>query len=427
MTVLHGRVAPVVLAMLLLAAVGCSSITHVMGVSATNVDACHWLSQQTGQKSPNALDLVVIVDRSDSMSTRDDHKVRDWYTQLFGTVQSAEHARLTFDDFTLPTPARIRIGGFDGSNQVDWQPAISLPKLVGGVKYSGQFERNVEGCLRGQFTKVETTASRTPGTDVLGAMGSAVSEAGTYAGQRKMIVVSDGIQTVGCANLRKTAMDMYEQAGRVAASCVRQRGVPSLTGWNVVLSGVGEPAEGWPTPRAGTQAWLTSLWAQLCASAVGRQGSCELDPRDPDVIDKRADEGVGDPVVPFKVTEKPPPVRTVTLPSKVLFDTAKWNLRPDGRRAIDKALNTIDPSDVEWVHVSGYTDGRGGEDYNRNLSVKRAHAVAGALEELGLEHVLAKGEGEADQACPEHGLSGQALDAAQECNRRVTIEYKVRT
>src|SRR3569833_216092 len=427
MNVMRARAVPAVLVMLALTAAGCSSITNVMGINPTEADPCDWLSQQTGRRSPNALDLVVIVDRSDSMSTRENRKVRDWYDQIFGNVQSAEHAALAFDNLTLPTPARIRIGGFDGSNRVDWQPSIGLPKLAGGGKYSGQFGRNVESCVKGQFVKVETSASKTPGTDVLGAMGSAGRESGTDEGPRKMIVVSDGIQTLGCANLRKLELEKYERVGKVTPNCVAQSGVPGLTGWDVVLHGVGNPAEGWPAPRAASQVGLTSLWRQLCASAVGRTGSCELDSREPDVTKKEAAEGVADRLVPIKVKEQTPPIRTVTLPSKVLFDTAEWTLRQDGRRAIDKALSDIAPGDVEWIRVYGYTDSRGGDRYNQGLSEKRAKAVAGALGDLGLEHIHAEGEGEADQACSEHGLSGQALAAAQECNRRVKIEYKVRT
>ncbi|QXJ23426.1 OmpA family protein [Actinomadura graeca] len=421
------RRAVAIVAALCLATAGCSSVGKVMGIEGEDVDACDWLSQQHGKKNPAALDLVAVFDRSASMSGREDRKARDWYSQIFGSAQDPEKSTLVFDNGEMPTPASIRIGGFDGAGKVDWQPPISLPALGGRGKYGSEFARNTETCLRSRVTKAVTGASEAPGSDVLGAMASAGREGRADARRRKLIVVSDGLQTVGCADLGKLTPGSQGQAGRVSANCVAQGAVPDLNGWNVVLYGVGNPGKGWPAPRNGAQTWLTSLWSQLCHAAVGGSGRCALDTHDPDDLGKKAAEGVSDPVVPFKTVEKPPPERTVTLSSSLLFDTDKWELKPEGRRAIDKAMDGVDADRIEWVQVKGYTDSRGSDVYNKGLSRKRAGAVGAVLGDLRLKGINVAGYGEADQACSEKGLSGRALAAAQECNRRVEIKYKVRT
>jgi outer membrane protein OmpA-like peptidoglycan-associated protein len=70
------------------------------------------------------------------------------------------------------------------------------------------------------------------------------------------------------------------------------------------------------------------------------------------------------------------------------------------------------------VKVDGYADPRGSDDYNMELSLKRAQAVADVLTGAGLgpERVIVDGHGAHESTSSEGDLDGYALE------RRVTIQ-----
>ncbi|MGB9366572.1 MAG: OmpA family protein [Xanthobacteraceae bacterium] len=74
------------------------------------------------------------------------------------------------------------------------------------------------------------------------------------------------------------------------------------------------------------------------------------------------------------------PVLRVVFEEKVFFDTARWDILPQARPALDLVAEALrkEPSGTV-LFVAGHTDSRGSEDYNLDLSVKRASSVAQAL------------------------------------------------
>jgi OmpA-OmpF porin, OOP family len=79
------------------------------------------------------------------------------------------------------------------------------------------------------------------------------------------------------------------------------------------------------------------------------------------------------------------PLLRIVFPERSFFDTARSEIRPealDALRLIAESLRREVP-DVA-VFVAGHTDDRGGEDYNHNLSVARANAVAAELDTIGV-------------------------------------------
>lgn len=79
------------------------------------------------------------------------------------------------------------------------------------------------------------------------------------------------------------------------------------------------------------------------------------------------------------------PLVRVVFPQRVFFDTADSELRPEGRQVVDFVAETLrwDLPDVA-VFIAGHTDPRGGWDYNYNLSIDRANAVASVLRNSGV-------------------------------------------
>jgi outer membrane protein OmpA-like peptidoglycan-associated protein len=81
---------------------------------------------------------------------------------------------------------------------------------------------------------------------------------------------------------------------------------------------------------------------------------------------------------------------------EVYFDFDRYNLRGDQRERIDKALGGGVLSKAGKYVLIGYADWIGTEEYNLELSRKRANSVGEYLRSLGIERfeLLWKGESE---------------------------------
>lgn len=103
--------------------------------------------------------------------------------------------------------------------------------------------------------------------------------------------------------------------------------------------------------------------------------------------------------------------------SSLLFDFDKADLRPSDREILSRIAGVLLASYGYRVSVFGHTDDQGDDDYNRDLSNRRARAVRDYLAEAGIpEAVLqARGFGKESPRVP-----GQSREARQ-LNRRVEI------
>lgn len=110
--------------------------------------------------------------------------------------------------------------------------------------------------------------------------------------------------------------------------------------------------------------------------------------------------------------------RQLDLSADVLFDVDKATLTSKAKKEIQAAAETISNADVTGtITVTGHTDSDGAEDYNQDLSKRRAKSVAKALKPLLPSDVNLKtdGKGESEPIAPNETDDGKAL------NRRVTI------
>ena len=124
----------------------------------------------------------------------------------------------------------------------------------------------------------------------------------------------------------------------------------------------------------------------------------------------------------------PPPVvdaaTPISLSADALFDFDSAKLKPDGITAIDALATDLKRvQSVDVVTVIGYTDRFGSVAHNRDLSRRRAQAVADALKERGLNPARFDVRGAGSTApiatCP--GRKSAAVIACLAPNRRVEI------
>lgn len=109
----------------------------------------------------------------------------------------------------------------------------------------------------------------------------------------------------------------------------------------------------------------------------------------------------------------------------VLFDFDKADLRPDAKAALQQVARSLqDRHAGSRVLVEGYTDAKGSDAYNQELSLRRAQAVKkwmagpGGLSAAEME---VKGRGEANPVAPNARPDGSDDPAGRQKNRRVEI------
>jgi outer membrane protein OmpA-like peptidoglycan-associated protein len=103
--------------------------------------------------------------------------------------------------------------------------------------------------------------------------------------------------------------------------------------------------------------------------------------------------------------------------SDVLFDTAKFTLRPLAREKLAKVAGIVSGHPGLRLAVEGHTDSVGGDEYNQQLSEQRGNAVRDFLVEQGMlvTSVTSKGFGKADPVASNETAEGRQL------NRRVEL------
>ncbi|CAK0741756.1 OmpA-OmpF porin, OOP family [Gammaproteobacteria bacterium] len=100
------------------------------------------------------------------------------------------------------------------------------------------------------------------------------------------------------------------------------------------------------------------------------------------------------------------------------FDTNKYVLNKQGKRAMDRAVREIRSTpNVQRIHVVGHTDNVGGEIKNQLLSQRRAESVRSYLQSKGLRNITAEGVGASQPTTPGSNATAKGRSA----NRRVEI------
>ncbi|MBN7808550.1 OmpA family protein [Agrobacterium rosae] len=110
----------------------------------------------------------------------------------------------------------------------------------------------------------------------------------------------------------------------------------------------------------------------------------------------------------------------VNLPSDVLFDFDKSEIRADARSALTKLAQVLSAMDKSDVQIIGHTDAKGSDAYNDRLSERRAASVKDWLSEYGvMSKMTTEGKGERFPVAPNQTMSGGDDPQGRQKNRRV--------
>jgi outer membrane protein OmpA-like peptidoglycan-associated protein len=103
---------------------------------------------------------------------------------------------------------------------------------------------------------------------------------------------------------------------------------------------------------------------------------------------------------------------TATFKSDVFFDVNSSIIKPGGYAELDRVANVLAQYPQTMIRVEGHTDQTGSEQYNLQLSERRANAVKNALTQKGIDaaRITPVGMGE---CCP--------VSSDNAANRRVSM------
>jgi outer membrane protein OmpA-like peptidoglycan-associated protein len=126
------------------------------------------------------------------------------------------------------------------------------------------------------------------------------------------------------------------------------------------------------------------------------------------------------------VQETPTKVK-IELPGDVLFDFDKSELRADAEPTLRQTAEIIQRYPKAKVVIAGYTDAKGAETYNLQLSKQRAASVKAWLVQQGgidSKRITTKGWGKAKPVAANTHPDGSDNPEGRQQNRRVELTVK---
>jgi len=100
--------------------------------------------------------------------------------------------------------------------------------------------------------------------------------------------------------------------------------------------------------------------------------------------------------------------KPIELPN-IFYDFGKWDLRPESMVSLDKLVETLTDNPNVTIELMSHTDSRDTEEYNQDLSQKRAQSVVQYLIEKGIEpeRLSPKGYGESTPKVVDSAIAAQ--------------------
>ena len=101
--------------------------------------------------------------------------------------------------------------------------------------------------------------------------------------------------------------------------------------------------------------------------------------------------------------------KPIELPN-ILYDFGKWDLRPESMVSLDKLIETLYDNPNVTIELMSHTDSRDTEEYNQDLSQKRAQVVVQYLIDKGIEpeRLSARGYGESTPKVVDAAIMAQS-------------------
>ena len=106
--------------------------------------------------------------------------------------------------------------------------------------------------------------------------------------------------------------------------------------------------------------------------------------------------------------------------SNIYYDLAKWDIRADAADRLDSLVMIMEDNPDIYIELGSHTDDRAGDDFNLDLSFKRARSAVQYIISQGVskDRIVAKGYGESQLL-----IANAETEEDHQKNRRT--EFKV--
>ena len=108
----------------------------------------------------------------------------------------------------------------------------------------------------------------------------------------------------------------------------------------------------------------------------------------------------------------------------IYYDLAKWDIRPDARPALDSLIDILRLNPDIAIELSSHTDCRGEDDYNLDLSQKRAESAVDYMVEAGIDIARLSPKGYGETKARANCLCDQCDEVQHQYNRRTSFTVK---
>lgn len=117
-------------------------------------------------------------------------------------------------------------------------------------------------------------------------------------------------------------------------------------------------------------------------------------------------------------------VRPIFTVNNVYYNFNKGEFQPDSYAALDTLVRFMNDNPSVSVEIRSYTDALGNDEYNDELSVRRAQAVLDYMEDKGIDRgrMIARGEGKKNPIKP-NSIGGKDNPDGRQWNRRT--EFRI--
>ena len=107
----------------------------------------------------------------------------------------------------------------------------------------------------------------------------------------------------------------------------------------------------------------------------------------------------------------------LNMPGNITFRTGSADLNAQFFKVLDGVAQVAKKYDKTIIEIAGHTDNVGGTDFNRQLSQRRASAVAQYLQSRGVaeQRIITAAGGE------DHPIASNSTDQGRAANRRVEV------
>lgn len=120
------------------------------------------------------------------------------------------------------------------------------------------------------------------------------------------------------------------------------------------------------------------------------------------------------------------PIPQKPIPVNIYYDFDKYNLTKQAKNTIDSTLLIVlEEIPNVLVELSSHTDSKGEDEYNKELSQKRAESVVDYLIKKGIDknRLIAKGYGEEKPIAPNENPDGSDNELGRDKNRRTEFKF----